>query len=467
MAAFFFLYMTEGIPLGFTATAIATQMRRQGLTPSQIGIFVGTLYLPWAWKWVMGPIVDVLYSNKLGRRRGWILAMQTLMAIGLAAIMPINFTTELTLFTAMVMVINAFGATQDVAIDALAVGVLSDSERGTANGLMFAGAYVGQAIGGSGVLLLTPLVGFNSSFFLIAASILAVTVFIVLPMKEQRPSQPPVTPDDRYAQPGDGLEYARAVSPDDAPAGAATPGILTTLRTYAVDAIKSIFGSGPAIAGLVFAVLPAGAMGLSLSLGSNLAVELGMSDATIGVISLISTIISALACVVGGFLSDRLGRKKMLALYILGITASTVAYALMLRAYGWIMPRDPKAIDPATIPQALVAGYIWIGFAFGLFMGLMYGTRTALFMDVCNPAVAATQFTAYMAILNLVIWYSSTWQGLALEKWGYPNTLLADSLLGVVGLAMLPFMKRRARETTPTAQDDREDQSALAADGHP
>ena len=39
LIAFFALYMTEGIPLGFTATAIATQMRRQGLSPSQIGIF--------------------------------------------------------------------------------------------------------------------------------------------------------------------------------------------------------------------------------------------------------------------------------------------------------------------------------------------------------------------------------------------------------------------------------------------
>jgi PAT family beta-lactamase induction signal transducer AmpG len=37
LAAFFALYMTEGIPLGFTATAIATQMRRQGLGPAEIG----------------------------------------------------------------------------------------------------------------------------------------------------------------------------------------------------------------------------------------------------------------------------------------------------------------------------------------------------------------------------------------------------------------------------------------------
>jgi PAT family beta-lactamase induction signal transducer AmpG len=48
LAAFFFLYLTEGIPLGFTATAIATQMRRQGVGPAEIGAFVASLYLPWA-----------------------------------------------------------------------------------------------------------------------------------------------------------------------------------------------------------------------------------------------------------------------------------------------------------------------------------------------------------------------------------------------------------------------------------
>ncbi len=37
LAAFFLLYVTEGIPLGFTATAMATQMRRQGLGPVAIG----------------------------------------------------------------------------------------------------------------------------------------------------------------------------------------------------------------------------------------------------------------------------------------------------------------------------------------------------------------------------------------------------------------------------------------------
>ena len=41
------LYIAEGVPLGFTATAMAAYMRREGLDVSQIGAFVGMLYLPW------------------------------------------------------------------------------------------------------------------------------------------------------------------------------------------------------------------------------------------------------------------------------------------------------------------------------------------------------------------------------------------------------------------------------------
>src|SRR5438309_11309920 len=80
LAAFFFLYVTEGIPLGFAATAVATQLRRQGVGPAEIGAFVASFYLPWAFKWAFGPFVDVFRSRHFGHRRGWILLTQVMMA---------------------------------------------------------------------------------------------------------------------------------------------------------------------------------------------------------------------------------------------------------------------------------------------------------------------------------------------------------------------------------------------------
>ena len=116
--------------------------------------------------------------------------MQIGMMATLLFAMPVNFSTELGLFTAIILAHNAFGATQDVAIDAMAVNVLPEHERGTANGFMFAGASIGQAIGGSGVLFLTALMPFTSTYIFVIGSILAVTVFVVLPLKEPPTPRP-------------------------------------------------------------------------------------------------------------------------------------------------------------------------------------------------------------------------------------------------------------------------------------
>src|SRR4029450_7828809 len=87
LAAFFFLYLTEGIPLGFTAPPPAPRIRRRGLGPAEIGAFVGSLYLPWAFKWAVGPFVDTFSSDRFGRRRTWIFLMQLgMMATLLAAV---------------------------------------------------------------------------------------------------------------------------------------------------------------------------------------------------------------------------------------------------------------------------------------------------------------------------------------------------------------------------------------------
>ena len=46
--------------------------------------------------------------------------------------------------------------------------------------------------------------------------------------------------------------------------------------------------------------------------------------------------------------------------------------------------------------------------------------------------------------MNLAISYSATWQGIAIEALGYPNTLLIDALTGLLCLAVLPFIKPAA-----------------------
>ena len=80
------------------------------------------------------------------------------------------------------------------------------------------------------------------------------------------------------------------------------------------------------------------------------------------------------------------------------------------------------------------------------FQGFVYTSRSALFMDICTPAVAATQFTAYLAMINLTIVYTSAWQGWCLANWGYPATLAIDAVLGTVSLPLLLLMTKPAHK---------------------
>ena len=419
LTAFFFLYVTEGIPLGFAATAVATQLRRQDVGPAEIGAFVGSFYLPWAFKWAFGPFIDVFTSERLGRRRGWILGTQIMLIVTLLACTGLNLPAQLGLLTSVLLIHNSFGAMQDVAIDALAVNTLHADERGLANGVMFGGAAIGTAVGGSGVLFLMPVIGLSGGFVFVAACIALVTIFIVLPLKE---------------------EPTPAAERRDAGLGAA----VREMKHFSVEAFRSFLGTRGAYAGLFFALLPAGAMSLGLALQSNLAVEVGMDDDSVAWLALWTNVISAAAMVIGGLLSDRWGRRKTLFVY-LALMSLPVLYMMgVLIEHQWIMPTSSKDAVKRVAAPALVTA-IWVAtLAYSVAQGLMYGTRSAIFMDVTNPKVAATQFTAYMAMMNLAISYSATWQGIAAEALGYPKTLLIDAITGLLCLAILPFIKPSA-----------------------
>ena len=417
--AFFFLYITEGIPFGFTATAVVTQMRRQGMSASATGAFVAALYLPWSFKWIAGPIVDVCYSTRFGKRRLWILVCQLLMVATLMMGLGVDFTTQVRLFTLIIFVHNIFGAVQDVAIDALACETLPVEERGMVNGFMFAGAYLGNGLGGSGVLFLLPYVGdFRLTFPFVGMAVLLVTVFVNFRLKERKPEhEAPDQSEPRWAK------------------------IQRELLHYILTAKQAFFGTRLGLLGLIFALLPCGAYSLGMVLQSNLSVDIGLADVEIAWLTLCSTLLSAAGCVLGGWLSDRYGRRRCIGLFL----ASTSLPVFLLAAYlfhkGWIAPSHfQNDLDAASKVQ-LKAVFWGMCLSYALLHGLMYGTRTAFFMDLCNPAIAATQFTAYMALLNVVNAYTAQWQGASIDHFGYPITLVLDGSLGLICLAVLVFIK--------------------------
>lgn len=408
IAAFFLMYLTEGLPLGFAMTAVATQLRREGVGTAAVGGFLGLVLLPWAFKWAYGPFVDLIVSRRLGPRRGWILGAQLMMVLTLLPLTRLDLATQLGLFTAVLVVHNLFGAVQDVAVDALAVTTLHADERAFASGMMFGGQSLGVLMGGGGALLLMGRIGFEGGIVVLALAILAVMGLVVLPMREA-PGALPVR----------GAKSLSAVGGE--------------IGGFVREASRALLGSRLAFAGLLFGLLPISAMALSRGLQANLAVDLGLSDEQIGWLATASQALMALTCIVGGWLSDRVNLRRALGLYVALLSLPGLALMAELQRHGWVPGQ--------AVPGALVRAFMAAVLVYHLLFGFIYGARVAVFMGITQPSVAATQFAAYMALTNLSITYSVVWQGHAVQHWGYAATLGLDALLGLSCLLLLPLLR--------------------------
>jgi PAT family beta-lactamase induction signal transducer AmpG len=410
LATFGILYISEGIPLGFAAVAMAAYMRRQGLDVGQVGTFVGSFYLPWAFKWAWAPLVDLVRLQRFGGRKAWIALCQALMIVTLFGIAQVDYARHFDLLITLVLVHNFFSATQDIAIDSLAINTLQEDERATANGFMYGGAYLGQGLGGGGAMFVSGRWGFDVSFLYVSLLLTAIFAFVLVFVRD--PS------------------LAGRVAGKAASIWAA---LAANVREFVSELGAGFFrsGSGPLV-GVAFALLPMGAMALSTGVSSTLQVDLGMSDGQIAELNIYMTLLSGIGCVVGGWAADRFGQRKMLAAWYLLTTLPTLYIATALAVAG--------GIGGVTISQ-----YFWASLVFSLCTGMHYGTGAAVFMGLTNPLVAATQFTGYMALKNLTISYTNVWQGALTDAQGYATVFYLDAALVLLPVLLIPFLKPSTR----------------------
>src|SRR3712207_5602173 len=139
------VYGSQFIPLAFCLFALAAILRQRGASLQLIAI--GQLAaLAWVVKFAWAPLVDRFGSRRLGHYRGWLIATQLAMVLGLLALIPLDVNNHLAPVLAVVFAIAIISATQDIAADATAVRLLEPAERGIGNGIQKAGGYAGLMI---------------------------------------------------------------------------------------------------------------------------------------------------------------------------------------------------------------------------------------------------------------------------------------------------------------------------------
>jgi PAT family beta-lactamase induction signal transducer AmpG len=196
-------------------------------------------------------------------------------------------------------------------------------------------------------------------------------------------------------------------------------------------------------------------MALSLTVSNVLTPTLGMNDNEIATLGLVSSLVFTVCCMVGGVLSDRFGRRLTLAVFSVGTLAPTVWMGWKLQSEGWTLPAGASIDGTWPRHEILIAAWWSATMVYAIFNGLMFGIRTAFYMDIVEPRIAATHFTACMALLNVCTVYSYWWEGKAITPiadggWGYTylQIFLIDAALGALFLLILPLVNPKPKSVT-------------------
>ena len=180
------LYFVQGLPFGFQANALPLFLRQAGLSLTAVG-FSGLLALPWMLKVLWAPLVDRYGSTTFGRRKSWIVPLQFCLALACIAAAFSPPESSLWRLMVIVLVMNFFTATQDIAVDGLAVSSLTANQLGLGNTAQVVGYKVGMLAGGGVLVALFGVIGW-SGMFLAMAGICLVVMTGLLFWKEPLPS---------------------------------------------------------------------------------------------------------------------------------------------------------------------------------------------------------------------------------------------------------------------------------------
>ena len=138
------MYFAQGIPFGLMNIAVPAWLASQGVEAGQIASFLAVIILPWAFKLLSGPLMDRFQFLPMGRRRPWVLGAQLGMTLSFFSLVLVdNPAEQVGLLTVLGLFINVFAATQDVAVDGMAIDLVPHEEEGRLNAFMSFGKAAG------------------------------------------------------------------------------------------------------------------------------------------------------------------------------------------------------------------------------------------------------------------------------------------------------------------------------------
>lgn len=390
---FAILYASEGAPIGFIWWALPTLLRSADVPVDQITALTAVVLLPWVFKFLWAPALDLLRGPRWGYR-SWIIAMQGLMAAALIPLIWIDPVGGFAWWQGLLVLHAVAAATQDVAIDALAINAVTPASRGRLNGAMQAGMLIGRSVFGGGVLLIGTTLGREGMIGALVAWILAAMI---------------------------GAAGLRGDEPERRNAA-------TGFTAHLANA----FRLPSTWLGMAFALVSAAAFEATGQLAGPYLVDRDVSSASIGAFFGMPVVGAMLiGGLAGGALADRWGRYRVVALSLAGFVLPIVMLAAV----------DAGAATATARMTLLAAMYF--------FVGSFTASSYSVFMNLTDPRLGATQFSAFMAGTNACESWSVWAAGRITVAQGYPAAFVVMSLVSLASLPLLALMRKMARRAVP------------------
>ena len=419
LATLFILYVAQGVPIGLFWTAIPAWMAANGAAADDVAWVLGLTALPWTLKLGNGFIMDRYTFLAMGRRRIWIVGAQLVMVALLVACAVIGPGVEdIGLLAFAGCAVNTATAFQDVAVDGLAVDIMEEEERARASGMMFGGQSIGMAMSTALTGAAIARFGPAAAYLFAAAFIGLITLFVIALRERDGERLLPWTRGDVHPR------------NHDLHLGEWRPILGATFRSL-LHVISLLWVPVLLVRGATYGVFN----GMTPLMGVN---EVGWSEVEVtGVVGSSQLVTGLIGMTLGGWLGDRFGAKR-----------STIGMFLAFLAMGAVMWAIPGHWgSPATFTAFV---YAW-----GTINILLTVVSLPISMRLCDPRVAATQFTLYMALSNLGISLGAWVLGLS-EQLGGMRSLFALvfglHLVGLAIMALVRFPRRSAVEDEVAAQ---------------
>lgn len=397
-------YFAQGIPKGLLHIALPAWLAVEGVAPAAIAGFLGVIMLPWAFKLLVGPLMDHYEFLPMGKRRPWVLAMQLGMVVSLLGLGLVDDpANQVGLLMAIGFVINTFTAAQDVAVDGMAIDLVPIEEEGRLNAYMSFGKAIGWAATSAVTGSLLVLAGTSVTGIVCAAGAAVIFVYLLLVRERHTERLLPWS--------------AGEASPKNAPP--------PSFRQVFSD-LNHILWSRPSLVMMLIMFMAGMFSGYGRALMPIAAVQVfEFTTPQWSDLNAVMGLAGAVVALLLGPLIDRRGAKSVMGLTMLltGVHAFTLASTQEM----W-----------SNETYVLVMIALWI-----LLLPIIMVCVLALAMSICTSGESATQFAVYMSVCNLGATVGSLFYGAVAEITSWSENYAVMGLL--VFLMLLAILMYRTR----------------------